>query len=78
MRTIHTPATTRGRQEARLGSAKACDMRRVSCMPTGDMHTFNMAEKRGWWWALAKAHVEGRVLEPLECVAEVSKTGDLR
>ena len=23
-----------------------------------------------------KAHVEGGVLEPLECVAEVSKTGD--
>ena len=54
MRTIHTPATTRGRQEARLGSAKACDMRGGCFMPTGGMHTFNMVEKRGWWWALGK------------------------
>ena len=38
-------------------AAKACDLRKAPFMPTGAMHTRGMVEKRGWCWALTKAHV---------------------
>ena len=41
-------------------AAKACDLRKAPFMPTGAMHTRGMVEKRGWCWALTKAHVACR------------------